>query len=202
MLKRILCIAVALATAWAAHAGPRTILVWGDSLSAAYGITKDQGWVSLLDARLSGRGMRIVNHSVSGETTAGGLARLPRALAEAAPELVVLELGANDGLRGLNVRIMKRNLKRMIELSRAAGARVLLLGMKLPPNYGRAYGERFHRVYLDLAAEHDVELVPFLLEPIALDYGAFQSDGLHPTAAAQPAILDHVWPALSRLLGE
>ena len=179
-----------------------TILVVGDSLSAGYGIRLEQGWVALLQARLEkeGYGHRVVNASASGETTGGALARLPRALEQQRPRIVVIELGGNDGLRGLPVADIRRNFERMIALSQQAGARVLLIGMQIPPNYGPAYTQAFSGLYTDLAAQHRVALVPFFLEGIALDDSLFQDDGLHPNAAAQPRLLATVWPQLRPLL--
>lgn len=178
------------------------ILVLGDSISAAYGLSSAEGWVTLLQNRLraQGYGHRVVNASVSGETTTGGLTRLPRALALHRPAIVVLELGGNDGLRGLPLETSRANLARMIELARAAGAQVLLLGMKMPPNYGPKYTTGFETIYATLAKQNRLPFVPFFLEKIALAPGMLQADGLHPTAAAQPAMLDAVWPTLLPLL--
>jgi acyl-CoA thioesterase-1 len=178
----------------------RTLLVFGDSLSAAYGLRADQGWVALLEKKLAGRGYRVVNASVSGETTSGGRGRLQRALDQHRPWLVVLELGANDGLRGLPVATAAANLDAMITAARSAGARVLLLGIQMPPNYGPAYTTRFRAMYDELAARHKVPLVPFLLEGVALNPQLMQADGLHPSAAGQPRVLDNVWSTLSPLL--
>lgn len=164
---------------------------------------RDQGWVALLDQRLDqrlGEEYTVVNASISGETTAGGVRRLPELLERHEPDIVVLELGANDGLRALALETMQANLAAMIEQSLAAGARVLLLGVRLPSNYGPAYTERFHNVYDSLAQKYDVAYLPFFLAPIARDPSRFQADGVHPTAAAQPALLDHVWSALAPLL--
>jgi acyl-CoA thioesterase I len=179
------------------------ILVLGDSLSAGYGISVEQGWVALLQARLHlrGYGHRVVNASSSGETTGGGLARLPRALAKHHPQIVIVELGANDGLRGLPVQDIRRNLDSIIATSQRAGARILLLGMRIPPNYGPVYTESFHALFKEAAARHKVALVPFFLRDIALDDAMIQEDRLHPTAAAQPKLLDAIWPQLEPLLG-
>ena len=177
------------------------VLVMGDSLSAAYGIEQGAGWVSLLQARLDGKA-RVVNASISGETTSGAAARLPDLLGQHRPEIVVLELGGNDGLRGLPPGQMRANLADMIEASQAADAEVLLLGIDIPPNYGRAYRDAFTGVFTRLADEHDLPLVPFLLEGVALEDELMQDDGIHPTAAAQPKILENVWPALVPLLEE
>lgn len=179
----------------------RTVLVFGDSLSAGYGLKSEQAWPALLGRKLAEtrKDYSVVNLSVSGETTAGGLSRLPAALRQHQPAIVVVELGANDGLRGLPLAQMRSNLERMIELSRQAGARVLLVGMRLPPNYGPYAGE-FQDSYASLARQRKVALLPFLLAPVAGDVRNFQPDGLHPVAEAQPAILDHLWPALKPLL--
>lgn len=178
------------------------ILVLGDSIGAGYGLKPEEGWASLLQNRLrtQGYGYRVVNASVSGETTTGGLSRLPRALQIHRPAIVIVELGGNDGLRGLPLATTRQNLARMIELSRASGARVLLVGMKIPPNYGPRYALEFERIYSDLAREKKVPLVPFFLEDVALVPGLMQEDGLHPTAKAQPIMLDTLWPQLRGLL--
>ena len=183
-------------------ASARTILVFGDSLSAAYGIRPEQGWVPLLAQRLhaQGYGYQVVNASVSGETSGGGLERLPRALQLHTPAIVILELGANDGLRGLPLSEMRANLGRMVELSQAAGARVLLLGIRIPPNYGPRYTEEFARVFPELAQHYRVPLVPFLLENVALNPALMQEDGMHPNPAGEPLILDTLWPYLKPLL--
>jgi acyl-CoA thioesterase-1 len=186
-----------------AHAETPVILVFGDSISAGYGLSRvEQGWVALLRAKLKdqGYGYEVVNASVSGETTAGGLARLPRALALHHPQVVILELGGNDGLRALPIDQMRGNLARMIELSTTAGARVLLLGMRIPPNYGPDYTAQFAGVYSDLARDKHVALVPFLLKDIALAPELMQGDGIHPNQAGQPRLLENIWPVLSPLL--
>lgn len=179
-----------------------TLLVFGDSLSAGFGIAARQGWPALLEERLRAEKFpyRVVNASVSGETTAGGRSRLPAALKQHRPAIVVLALGANDGLRGLPLAQSRDNLATMIRQARQAGARVLLVGMELPPNYGPDYTRAFAAMYRELARQEKTALLPFLLEPVALDDTAFQPDRLHPTAAAQPKILDHVWSALKPLL--
>lgn len=186
----------------AAGAGARTLLVLGDSVSAGYGIKVEEGWVALLQQRLrqQGYGYRVVNASVSGETTTGGLTRLPRALEIHRPAVVILELGGNDGLRGLPLATTRANLVRMIELSRAAGARVVLVGMKIPPNYGPRYTQGFEQIFTDLARQYRLPLVPFLLDKVALTPGMMQDDGLHPTASGQPVMLDNVWPVLRSVL--
>ncbi len=183
-------------------AEPRTVLVMGDSLSAAYGLAPEQGWVALAAERIkvTHPGWKVANASISGETTAGGASRIAGELARHSPAVVVIELGANDGLRGLPLEQTRANLERMIVASRKAGARVLLLGMRMPPNFGQQYTQGFERNYSDLAKAHDVALLPFLLEPIATERDAFQSDNLHPVAEAQPRLRDHVLPALLPLL--
>lgn len=180
----------------------RTVLVFGDSLSAAYNLAAEQGWVALLDARLRAEapGYRMLNASISGETTAGGVSRIDAALAQHRPAVVVIELGANDGLRGLPLEETRANLERMVRAAKGAGADVLLIGMRLPPNYGPAYTEAFHAQFGEIAKAEGVAHLPFLLEPIAMDETAFQPDRLHPTAAAQPKIAEHVWPSLAPLL--
>jgi acyl-CoA thioesterase-1 len=179
-----------------------TILVFGDSLSAGYGLAIEQSWPSLLVQRLTGAKLNyaVANASISGETTAGGRSRLPAALERFKPDVVVLALGANDGLRGLPVAQMRDNLIAMIDAVKARRARVLLIGMRLPPNYGADYDRQFEQSFTQVAKQQRVELLPFLLAPIAADANAFQADGVHPTAAAQPKILDHVWPALKAML--
>lgn len=182
------------------NAGP--ILVVGDSLSAEYGLTRGSGWIELLRQRLRERGgvRTVINASVSGDTSAGGRSRLDALLKRHAPSLVIIELGGNDALRGLDLTASRANLRDMISRVQATGAKLLLLGMKVPPNYGRVYGEAFERMYLELARETSVALVPFFLEAIAdrLDY--FQPDRIHPNESAQKLMLDAVWPALEKLL--
>lgn len=187
--------------AFAQSAAP-VILVLGDSLSAEYGLARDTGWVALLRDRLSSAGhdARVVNASISGDTTAGGRARLPALLERHSPSIVVIELGGNDALRGLDLESTRANLAAMIESARQRGASVLLVGMRVPPNYGRAYTEQFAQIFVELARTLDVALVPFLLEPLIGREGMFQSDRIHPTEAAQPLMLDTVWPELSTLL--
>jgi acyl-CoA thioesterase-1 len=186
----------------AGAAAEPAILVVGDSLSAGYGLKVEQGWVTLLQRRLDaeGYGYRTVNASVSGETTGGGLARLPRALDRHRPAIVVIALGGNDGLRGLPIPELRGNLEAMIRQSRAAGAKVVLAGMRIPTNYGPQYTEKFFAVYGDLAKAEKVSLVPFFLEGIALRDDLFQDDGIHPNAEAQPILLANLWPALKPLL--
>lgn len=187
-----------------AHAQPQqgVILVWGDSLSAAYRMPEEQGWVALLQDKLQAEEQpwQVVNGSVSGETTDGGLARLPAMLASTEPDIVILELGGNDGLRGLPVSNIRENLTRMIELSQAAGARVLLAGIQIPPNYGQRYTAPFYAQFTELAKQYDLALIPFLLEGIADNSALMQNDGIHPTAEAQPMVLDIVWPVLLEMI--
>ncbi len=178
---------------------PTKILVWGDSLSAAYGIPVDKGWVNLLQQKLQNNAV-INNGSISGETTAGGLTRLPAALQTYQPDYVLLELGANDGLRGIKTDTMQANLEQMIQLAQQAKAKVVLLGIKLPPNYGSAYTQKFEAVYTNLAKQYNLPLVPFLLDGIAQNWDLVQADGVHPTAAAQPMVLDNVWKVLQSVL--
>jgi acyl-CoA thioesterase I len=180
----------------------RIILSFGDSLSAAYGLQPEEGWVALLQRRLrsQGYGYQIINASVSGETSSGGLERLPHLLALHHPAVVLVELGANDGLRGLPLPTVHDNLSRIITLAKGAGAQVLLLGIRLPPNYGPRYNTGFADLYSDLARQAQVPLVPFLLEGVALDPALMQADGLHPVAAGEPRVLDTVWPYLIALL--
>ncbi len=216
---------MALLLLWLVAAGsalaqsPRqTILVVGDSLSAEYGLVRDTGWVSLLarrlaEARQPAAGQKasiaagtttqysVVNASISGETTSGGRTRLPALLQQHRPAIVVLQLGANDGLRGLPLATLRDNLQAMIAASRAAGARVLLVGMRIPPNFGRDYTERFHDTFAQLARENKTAYVPFLLEGFAADMALFQADRIHPNERAQARILDNVWPSLRSLLG-
>ncbi len=180
----------------------RTLLVFGDSLSAAYGLKAEEGWVTQLQNRLRQQGYvyKVVNASVSGETTAGGRNRLARALDTHQPAIVILELGANDGLRGLPVPAARENLGAMIRAAQERKARVLLVGIQMPPNYGPRYAESFAAMYPQLAQEHKVPLVPFLLEGVALDDRLMQADGLHPNAAGQPRLLENVWAHLLPLL--
>ena len=180
----------------------RTLLVVGDSLSAAYGIDVKSGWVAQLQQRLrrDQADYTVINASISGDTTANGRVRLPQALAQHRPSVVVIELGGNDGLRGLPLAEMKKNLAAMVRAAKAGGARVVLVGIKLPPNYGVRYTQDFERVYRELAKEQRVTLVPHLLDNVAGTDGLMQPDGIHPTAAAQARMLDNVWPTLRPLL--
>jgi acyl-CoA thioesterase I len=179
-----------------------TILVLGDSISAGYGIQREQSWVSQLGSRVAGEGSgwQVVNASTSGETTGGALARLPGALDEHQPEVVIIELGGNDGLRGYPVGSIRANLEAMVALAKDAGSRVLLVGMQIPPNYGPRYTRAFADVFTAVAEAHGVPLVPFLLDEVALRPELMQRDGIHPTAEAQDLLLDAVWPHLAPLL--
>jgi len=180
----------------------RTLLVFGDSLSAAYGIAPSQGWVSLLAERIAKQGLpwKVVNASVSGETTAGGLRRLPEDLRRHKPDAVVIELGANDALRGQPIAGIRANLDEMIRLVHRARAQPVLVGIMIPPNYGIDYAAEFRQLYGNLSRQRDVPLVPFLLQGLVESPDNFQADQLHPTAAAQPRVLDNVWPTLEPLL--
>jgi acyl-CoA thioesterase I len=179
-----------------------TLLVLGDSLSAGYGINIKDAWVSLLAQKLHAQGIRTVNAAISGETTAGGAARLAQALRVHQPRWLILELGANDALRGLPVNLAEQNLQRMLTLAQAAKVQVLLVGIKVPPNFGPEYTTAFAQMYQRLAKKNKVSLLPFLLEPIALDRDAFQDDNLHPVAAVQEKIMLHVWTSLAPMLAQ
>lgn len=201
-MARVWCLALILLLPVGAAVAAPTILVYGDSLSSGYGIEQDHGWVALLEARLERDGFNysVANASIAGEITRGGLVRLPSVLRRTHPAVVILELGANDGLRGLPITQMKLNLGRMITLAQRAGARVLLVGMKLPPNYGLKYTHQFDSAFPQLAVHYRVALVPFLMQGFATKRRLFQSDGLHPTAAAQRFLLDNIWTELRLLL--
>ena len=203
IVKRLFAVAIlALAANTTTGQAMPTLLVLGDSLSAGHGIETTQGWVHLLSARLEDRPRpyRVVNASISGETTRGGLERLQHQLDTHSPEIVVVELGGNDGLRGLPLAETQRNLNTIVERALGAGARVLLVGIELPPNYGPTYTSKFRAIFGELATQFGVPLVPFLLEGVALEPGLMQADGLHPRAEAQPRLLDNVWPFLEPLL--
>lgn len=182
----------------------KSIVVLGDSISAAYGIDVDQGWVNLLQKKLQleNKPYTIFNESISGDTTAGGLARIDKALDLHKPAIVLLELGANDGLRGLSPKKMKQNLAEISKRVRQHGARVLLLGMRIPPNYGKRYVDMFYNIYPQLAEELKIALVPFLLQDVALHKQLMQNDGLHPSELAQPIIAEKVWEHLYPLLNQ
>lgn len=179
-------------------ASAATLLVLGDSLSAAYGIPQQQGWVALLQQRLPHH--TVINASISGETSSGGASRIGPLLQQHRPQIVIFELGANDGLRGLPLAELKSNLERMIRAAKHSGARIMLVGMRLPPNYGPRYTRGFEALYTDLAREHDTALLPFLFAGLEDSPRHFQSDNLHPTAAAQPLLLENIWRALQPLL--
>ena len=202
-MKRLLVLLILVFAGFPANADTPAILVFGDSISAGYGLARvEQGWVGMLRAKLKdeGYGYEVVNASVTGETTAGGLARLPRALALHHPQVVILELGGNDGLRALPIDQMRSNLGRMVDLSVDSGAQVLVLGMRIPPNYGPEFTEKFFTVFADVARDKRAPLVPFLLNDIALSPNLMQADGVHPNELGQPKLLDNVWPRLRPLL--
>jgi acyl-CoA thioesterase-1 len=201
-MRRILLAVLLLVGLFPVSAAARTLLVVGDSLSAAYGMELRSGWVALLGKRLRQEkpGYRVVNASISGDTTASGLARLPRLLAEHKPAVVIIELGGNDGLRGLSLGQMKHNIGAMVVKARARRARVLLVGVRLPPNYGKSYTERFQAIFREIAAEQGVALVPSLLEGVATSDDLMQPDRIHANAGAQPHLLENVWRYLRPLL--
>ena len=184
------------------NASAQTLLVLGDSLSAAYRLKPEEGWVALLQNRLveQGSDIKVVNASISGETTQGGLTRLPELLNRHQPNWIVLELGANDGLRATPIPRIEQNLRALIDQSQEAGAEPIIVGIQLPPNYGPRYTRRFFGPYESLAQEYELARVPFLLEDVALKPELMQSDGLHPTAEAQPIVLEQVWPTLSSVM--
>jgi acyl-CoA thioesterase-1 len=188
----------------ASAANGKTLLVYGDSLSAAYGMNARRGWVALLEERLKRErpDYSVVNASISGETTAGGLARIGAVLERSKPAIVILELGGNDGLRGLPVAAMSKNLSAIIQKSQKAGAQVLLVGTRMPPNYGEAYARAFERAFADLAGSHRTALLPDLLEGFGEKLEFFQADRIHPTESAQPAVLRNVWTILAPLLSK
>ena len=202
LLAAALLFVALLVTPAQAAAGEPVILVFGDSLSAEYGLARGTGWAALLEARLKQKRIpySVVNASISGETTSGGAARIDLALKQHKPAIIIIELGGNDGLRGLALDATRANFTRMIEASKQAGAKVLLAGMQLPPNYGRSYTEGFRTLYADLAQRHKTALVPFFLDGISERRELFQADGIHPVAGAQPRLLDNVWSLLAPLL--
>ena len=202
MLRILLFALFTLATAWSAATAAGTILVYGDSLSAAYGIGQKEGWVTLLEERLKQRKLdySVANASISGETTSGGAARIDDALARFKPDVVIVALGANDGLRGLPVPEMKANLVRIIGAAQARKARVLVAGMRMPPNYGPRYTQAFQQAFAEVAKERRAAYVPFLLDGIADNRDLFLADQIHPSAQAQPIILETVWKGLEPLL--
>jgi len=176
------------------------VLILGDSLSAGYGLDRGEGWVNLLERRTGPRGWEVVNASISGETTAGGLSRLPALLRKHRPAVTVIELGANDALRGLSLAVTEANLRRLVSQAKEAGSKPLLIGMMLPPNFGAAYTEQFRQLFGRIAKSESIPLVPFLLAGFADDMDWFQPDRIHPTAKAQARMLDNVWPVLSKML--
>lgn len=182
----------------------KNLLVLGDSLSAAYNMPTEQGWVALMATKLSQShpDIKVINASISGETTNGGLTRLPELIGRHQPEYIVLELAANDGLRGMPLKLIKKNLTDLIEISRDSGAKILLVGVRLPPNYGPRYTKRFFAAFSELSDEHKTFRVPFLMDKVALNPELMQADRLHPNAQAQPIILDNVWPQLTVMLEE
>ncbi|NCV86782.1 MAG: arylesterase [Oxalobacteraceae bacterium] len=200
-LKRVLLLCLMLC-APAAYSASKTLLVLGDSISAEYGLPRESGWVSLLQKRLSDDklAINVVNASISGETTAGGLTRLPALLQQHKPALLIIELGGNDGLRGLSLAATQANLREMIKSAERIGARVLLLGMRVPPNYGPDYSKRFAAMYQGLGRERNVKLVPFLFAGLEDTDRFFQQDRIHPNQRAQAVMLDTVWPVLRPLL--
>ena len=201
-LSSLLLVAALLLCSGPAVAKSSQILVVGDSISAGYGLSTGEGWVDLLTKKLGKEKIpaNVVNASISGDTTAGGLSRLPALLAKHKPTHVVIELGGNDGLRGSPVATAKANLLKMAELSKASGAKVLIVGMQMPPNFGPNYTAQFEAMFVDVAKSVNAGLVPTLLGTIGTDLSKFQPDRIHPTAAAQPTLLDTVWPALVKLL--
>ncbi|MES2675958.1 MAG: arylesterase [Pseudomonadota bacterium] len=202
-IKIFLLALIALVSPAYADNPTKNILVFGDSLSAGYGIKVEQGWVTLLQNQLAkGSHWRFINASVSGETSSGGVTRLPALLAEYQPNIVILELGANDGLRGQPLKLLKQNLQTMINASTKVGAKVILVGMQIPTNYGPRYTREFSEIYSDLAEKNNLSLVPFLLEGVATHNELFQNDGLHPNAKAQPLILGNVSAILMPMLDE
>lgn len=204
MFKYLMTVVLVFGVNHATHAGPNEtlVLVVGDSLSASFGISTEYGWVALLDEQLRQERIpaRVVNASISGETSLGGLMRLPKLLEQYPADIVIIELGGNDGLRGLPLNTMQDNLRKMIQLSQAKGARPLLIGNHIPPNYGTKYTRQFYQSFLDLAQQENTALVPFLLEGVAAHDGMMQDDGIHPTALAQAVMLQNVLPHLLPLI--
>lgn len=201
ILSLLLCI-VGLIPSFVPASDPPVLLVLGDSLSAGYGMDREKSWVSLLQTRLDDRGYpyRVLNSSISGDTSQGGLTRLPRLLERYQPQIVIIELGANDGLRGIDPGVTRANLADMIRQSQASGARVLLAGIRLPPNYGSAYLQQFESMYADLASQYQTLLVPFFMDGVALEPDLLQADNIHPNEQGQPVLLDNVWTVLEPAL--
>ena len=200
--KWSVCALLMMAASASAYSAPKTVLVMGDSLSAEYGLNRGAGWVALMEQKLKAEKIdaAVVNASISGETTSGGRARLPALLTQHKPDIVVIELGANDGLRGLPVPAAEANMRTMIELAQKNKARVLLVGIRIPPNYGRDYTERFFGMYKSLSTQYKAPLVPFMLDGVADKPALFQADRLHPNAQAHPIILANIWPQLLALV--
>ncbi|MCP5036953.1 MAG: arylesterase [Rhodobacteraceae bacterium] len=198
----ILLTTILLCVACPANADSRKLLIIGDSLSAGYGLADNESWTTLLQNRLSANGYiyQVVNASISGDTTGGGLRRLPRALQIHAPEIVLIELGGNDGLRGTPIAIIRKNLATMIKLGQQAGAQVILAGMIMPPNYGQTYTDGFADIYSELAKEYDAPLIKFFMKNVAINPGLMQADQIHPNAAGQPYLLNNVWATLEHIL--
>ncbi|MDG4811787.1 arylesterase [Hydrogenovibrio sp. 3SP14C1] len=184
----------------AATNSSQTLLVLGDSLSAAYGMSVEQGWVTLLANKLQKKNINVVNASISGETTSGGKNRLPKLLKDYQPNWIIVELGANDALRGQALQTTQRNLQTIIDLSQETGAKTLLLGIRLPTNYGPAYDQMLQQTFKRVASKNQLLFAPFFLETVALEPDLMQEDGLHPNASAQPKILDHLWPLIQELI--
>lgn len=201
-LKKFAVGALLLVSAASAYSAPKTVLVVGDSLSAEYGLARGTGWVALMEQKLKAEKIdaKVVNASISGETTSGGRTRLPALLSQYHPQVVVIELGANDGLRGLPVAAAEDNLRSMVALAKRDHAKVLLVGMRMPPNYGRAYTERFFGMYKQVSIDTKSALVPFMLDGVADKPALFQQDRLHPLATAHPTILNNIWPKFSALI--
>jgi len=202
-MRRLIAFVVLLLASAANGADTPTVLVFGDSLSAGYGINVDQSWTALLQARLEQQGYehRVINASISGETTEGGAARISHALESFSPSLIILELGGNDGLRGFPSSRMRGNLDKIIITSKASGAAVVLLGIKIPANYGQRYIDEFDNVFRQAAADNDIPWIEFFMDGIALNEELMQGDGIHPNAAAQPLLLDNAWPIIVQALG-
>jgi len=202
-MQKILTLLLILATTGSVAAEPPTVVVFGDSLSAGYGIDVDQSWTALLQSRLNAQGYehRVINASISGETTEGGAARISHALDTFGPALVILELGGNDGLRGFPPSRMRGNLDKIINTSKASGAAVVLLGIRIPSNYGQRYIESFEDVFRQAAADNEIPWIEFFMEGVALNEELMQGDGIHPNAAAQPVLLENAWPIINQALG-
>ena len=201
-MRRLLTFFMILLATLASGANAQTVMVFGDSLSAGYGVDVDQSWAYLLQTRLASQGYehRVVNASITGETTEGGATRIASALEKFSPELVILELGGNDGLRGFPTSRMKENLSTIIETSQASGAAVVLLGIRIPTNYGQRYTQAFENVYRELADEYGIPWIEFFMDGIALNAELMQEDGIHPNTEAQPILLDNAWPIVSQAL--